>query len=535
MQISFCSECGAKLTKSDIFCSNCGTKAGSEIIGSNSSVKPDNTVNEDDKTYNSFGYIFTNLAALSESFSCDVSEIEVELTNYVNELKKISHHYILIDAANNDFKNLTPDDSWQTHIDLLKRVINETNNSPFLFIAGGHEVIPVPCIINEPGVYVDDEEIYSDLPYNYLESARFSELLWNGQLMCQEVKCHVGRFPTGKDVRFNDLFNYLTNAKKGLIDNQISFKSCFGISTLKWKITSEEVVSKIYNITNLNLSPEVGEENIDNIFSTKSDIYFYNLHGSDSPGAACYFGDDGRINPKAIFPHNMASAQKLNILLTEACYGGRFIGYDKDDSMLLTSISNNTLTFLGSNVVAFGNPGLSKKLLGADVLVNEFIRAIIDGYSAGESISISRVSTYDQADNDDLNYALTTILEFSLYGDPLIMINNGISRMDSNSKFARVFSKKIKSKSIPKSFGILSEVRSLVDTEIDKIRTSVNEYMYPQFNIEPQDLNKVYEITGKFGSRNYNLIYLKKEGQYTRLYSVFTDPGGKITKIYASK
>lgn len=82
-------------------------------------------------------------------------------------------------------------------------------------------------------------------------------------------------------------------------------------------------------------------------------VLIFNLHGSDTPGSACYFGDDGMSNPTAIFPHNLASARNFNILMTEACYGGRFIDYDKDDSMLLTAITNKTIEFLGSNVVAF--------------------------------------------------------------------------------------------------------------------------------------------------------------------------------------
>jgi hypothetical protein len=535
MQNKYCSECGHKVVAYERFCTNCGTQIDASHGNSERSVKPGNFIYKEKDSFNSIGFIFTNLPAMAATLSCDVEDIRSELENYAEELQQIGHRYIIIDACDNEYNNLSPDDSWEDHVDLLKNTIADGSSCPMVFIIGGNEVIPMPCIVNEPAVYADDSEIYSDLPYSYLETTDFSELMWNGQLMCCNVKCHVGRFPTGENMTFNDLSNYLCKAKNALVNNHIKFTKCFGISALSWKITSEAVISKIDRITDLNLSPTINQDNIDDVFQTQSDAYFFNLHGSDSPGNACYFGDDGKSNPRAIFPHNLATAENPNFLMTEACYGGRYIGYDKDDSMLLTSISHNTLSFLGSNVVAFGNPGTSKDLLGADILVSEYINSIIDGYSAGESLSRSRVKTYDHTGNEDLNYALTTILEFSLYGDPIIMTKNGLGKLRSKSKVPTAYLKKIKSMAAPKSVGVLSEVRSLVDQEVEKISKMVNDHMYSRFDIEPRHLSKVYEISGKSGARSYNFVYLKNKNKYPGFYSVFTDTRGKITKIYSSK
>lgn len=533
MQNKFCIECGSKINTDDKFCSNCGTRVEAILESRNRSVKPHSSFSKDEENFSSFGIIFTNLPVLAESLNCELDELQEGIEDYIQELRQIGHQYIILDAAENEYHNLSPDDSWQDHVELLQELVN--GSCPYVFILGGNEVIPMPCIENEPAVYSGDTEIYSDLPYSYLETVDFPELLWNGELMYREVKCYVGRFPTGENMTITDLSNYLNNARNGMVYNHISFTNCFGISAQKWKITSEAVISKINRITELNLSPDITEDNIDGKFQSRSDAYFYNLHGSDSPGSSCYFGDDGHSNPKAVFPHNMASASNLNFLMTEACYGGRYIGYSKDDSMLLTSISNNTLSFLGSNVVAFGNPGSSKDLLGADILVNEFINFLIEGYTTGESFARARIKTYELSGSEDLNYALTTILEFSLYGDPLLMTKNGIGKFKTKSKIASLNPKRIKSVSSPKSVGILNEVRSLVDQEVEKIGKLVNEHLYSHFNVEPRHLQKVFRISGKFGTSGYNFVYLKSKKIYPEIYSVFTDNHGKISKIYSSK
>jgi hypothetical protein len=40
---------------------------------------------------------------------------------------------------------------------------------------------------------------------------------------------------------------------------------------------------------------------------------------------------------------------KNNIIITEACYGAKFIGYDTSNSMLLNSIHQNTLAYFAMN------------------------------------------------------------------------------------------------------------------------------------------------------------------------------------------
>ena len=48
------------------------------------------------------------------------------------------------------------------------------------------------------------------------------------------------------------------------------------------------------------------------------------------------------------------SAKYDNIVVTEACFGGKYIGLPTNGSMLLSSMSNSTMLYLGSSVTAYG-------------------------------------------------------------------------------------------------------------------------------------------------------------------------------------
>lgn len=85
----------------------------------------------------------------------------------------------------------------------------------------GNEVIPMPCIRNEPALFESDENIYSDLPFSYMMNHTFADELWAGNLMAHELRFQVGRFPTGGGVCFDDLANYLANTISALTDSRL--------------------------------------------------------------------------------------------------------------------------------------------------------------------------------------------------------------------------------------------------------------------------------------------------------------------------
>ena len=64
----------------------------------------------------------------------------------------------------------------------------------------------------------------------------------------------------------------------------------------------------------------------------------------------------------AIEPEHMMTCEEPNIVISEACYGGRFIGLDKRHSMMLASLFTNTLAFVGSSLMIYPRPNPEYRL-----------------------------------------------------------------------------------------------------------------------------------------------------------------------------
>ncbi|MFZ2288047.1 MAG: hypothetical protein WAV93_13805, partial [Bacteroidales bacterium] len=122
---------------------------------------------------------------------------------------------------------------------------------------------------------------------------------------------------------------------------------------------------------------------------------------------------------------------------------------------------------------------------------------------------------------------------FSLYGDPVFAIRNVGHKKSFQNR--QLVGRPLKSKSRDKEAGILTEVRTLVDLELERIKSIINDYMYSKFRMEPHSLHKVFAIENDNRKTGYNFIYLDRSKRFSNYYSVFTNSKGNISKIYATK
>jgi hypothetical protein len=182
----------------------------------------------------------------------------------------------------------------------------------------------MPIFDNWVDVDVPDFDYDTDLPYSYLKSYDVEEMAWDGSLYYEDVKLHVGRLPFGEDFNKSQLTNYFDKVILALSQG-FEIGNCFGLSASGWQDASETVLDSL-SIENkdINFSPDVSLYSVDEVFDEASDILYFNLHGSDAPEQPHFFGD---YDP-AISTDQISRMEKNNIIITEACYGAKFIGYD---------------------------------------------------------------------------------------------------------------------------------------------------------------------------------------------------------------
>jgi hypothetical protein len=551
--MNFCNNCGADLRqhKGARFCHNCGNPfetvdplsypQGSNF-GSRSQLRPSGQTIASSKSafgnsHNSYGIIFTNINALANKLNCGEEEVETLILNYISQIEEFGHQYVLVNSGNNSYSNIDADDGWQRHVELLKDFQSDNSQAEYLFIIGGHDVIPMAIIDNEPRCYDDDYEIDTDMPYSYLLNGNFEELLWSGNVFKKDVHLYCGRLPISSNLNLENLDNYLSNSIN-VISSGIDAENCFGMTAKSWERASSTIIKKVPLNKKLHTSPEHNLNSAADVFNTKADVYYFNLHGSDSTGSPEFFGDQSAV----ISPDYLADAENLNFLLTEACYGAKFIDYEINECMLLTTLYNRTVAYVGSSKVAFG--ASSENISSADIVAKSYLENILAGETCGRAMAMARIDVFDACPDDHYDHGTTSAVEFNLFGDPLCSVNSNTKKKSLPSA-----AKKIRSKSFNNSRpekneikldsnqkGVLNEVRNLVNKEVEKIREIINRDLYSKFEIDSRNLSTIFEIKGKYGEKTYNYNYAKESvSGKKQIYSVFADRTGKIKSIIQSK
>ena len=399
------------------------------------------------------GVIFTNLQALARKFGTDAAAVRKLLAAYAEASAAHGIRYRIVDAGDYVFRNpeagrnravtLSPADSWVEHGYLLadyyrfgrSTADDETN---YLFIVGGADVIPMPVLpqyISDPDY--SDTDIDSDIPYAYLLGERTYPMLGTAEIFQYEQYFHTGRLPLAHDASLDDLAGYLRRAAKA--PGSMAVGRAYGQTDLTWLSASASVSEpfrrnrlfrgdmrldeRIYT-QNLFVSPCVERSIVDKVFDRGADFYYFNLHGSDAPTACSFYASYQQQCYEAVTPRQLASAEKPNVVVTEACYGGKFQDYGRGETMLLAAMGDMTLLYLGSSRIAWGASKSSSAadLDNADRLTNVYMAKLLEGYTAGEAFYMARQSFFDYNDGYFTPHQALTIVEFNLFGDPFLHV-----------------------------------------------------------------------------------------------------------------
>ena len=448
----FCPECGNHIEDQNIhFCPECGAK-----IKQDSHVEK-NTPDSQSQGTGIHGLIFTNVGLLAEKMEIDEQDLLSILDEFIRQKREYGISYKLVDAGNYSYQKsgfwgnnrtvcLTLNSPLWDYMDILMDVHNGEKKtgsemSQYLFIIGGNDIIPMPCIHHYIPDDSNDDSIDTDMLYAYPYGKEMLALLESQEAFKYDQLFFVGRLPFGNDASLEDLCGYLERDIN--YSNGIPMNEAYGQCDPHWKKVSSRVANDLLQgnyLRNLDhylsadhyynrliLSPMVVEENVSQVFHTNASLYYFNLHGGEGREARGYFGvmlhqeKDGCW--PVIEPEHMMTCEAPNIIISEACYGGRFIGLDKHHSMMLASLFTNTLTFVGSSRVAWGAVDSSSSSASdipvsyADIVANNFIDAILKGYSAAEALFIARSVLLRSTIPGDPHAALT-VVEFNLFGDP---------------------------------------------------------------------------------------------------------------------
>ena len=569
----FCPECGNQLDNDMLFCPECGTKV--EQVSAKDADSP----------ILAKGILFTHIPRLARKLSVSPQDITSLLESFIRLKAEQGFLYRLADAGAESKglfsrrRSLAQDAPWHEYADLLKQIHDEETRkqeepSTFLFIIGGEDIIPMPAIPHYLGDEAcdADKKIDTDLLYAYPYGPRMNDAICSGQLFFYDALFYVGRLPLATDAVFQDLAGYLQR----VIENPVvTVDTGYGQCDPHWKKVTAKVTSRIrgeellpdyhpipeeLSYDRLFLTPEVDPKVIGQVFNPDAQLLFFNLHGGAAKETSYFLGqsvkdeEDWRI---AIFPAVVAACRQPNVIVTEACYGARFIGFDKAHSMLLSAMAANTLIYLGASRVAYGkpdprDPNSPVQMSNADILTGEFVNHMLDGFPAGAALFEARRCLHQASEIGPVES--TTLVEFNLFGDTTLFImlpqtekaaapaaksNIGTlcSPTTESCKLERV---SIPTEEAPRPMSLLAQVRAQVDANIAEIQSKISEQLYKEWGISPRKPVCMSRTTSLNGQKGYEVQYdlddRKKapEGFYNRL-SVSSDMNGRIRSVRVTK
>lgn len=426
-----------------------------------------------------------------------------------------------------------------------------------LFIVGGDDVIPMPRISNPIN---ETEQLQSDILYCFA-----GEKLT--RLDAKKAICNVGRLPLESgslpSTLTDDLQSYF-NLSNMMLTTGIEVNKVVMTSAQSWLPASNDMVRglpveeppHITDATNgkLFVSPRLS---VDDDYVIKhyqreigqADMLMFNLHGADAHGYSSFYGEglSGHNTPEA-FSCDMLRYSGARIFNTVACFGGRYIGYNRNDSMLMSALyGGGVVLYAGSCTSALGRTGQIHHVAEDALMPSGFSESFMKLYSlylfrgitAGEAFLSAKCDYFNlcrKLDGDDC--ALATVLMFNLYGMPVLHVNSnksvvqearGIKEVYDIDSHQKTTSRVLYDKSQASS-SILSEVRMRVNDNLQKIRSTIESKLYNYWGLNPADLDSIVELTNG-NQKSLRFEYKSGNSPIKRRSWAFADDLGNVKDV----
>ena len=508
------------------------------------------------------GIILTDTARLADAYGCQRSVVTGIIDEYVCRSAGTGFRWYLLDMPAAD----TPVQGWEDIIPVLAEFnagqsISTPGQAVPLFIIGGDRIIPMPKIENPTPQVIGGEYLDADYRYAFADGGDgFDYSVFTGP-----PSYYVGRLPVpiADDGDIDELADYLDRCCEIEEKGGMDIRHATMVSTETWIPSSKDMVSdipvaRIDSSTDLSvegkliLSPNLDMKDDDfyeefSAIAEDVDYLVCNLHGSDDPDVSSYLGED--IN-RTYYPEGLCidilERNSPEILASTACYGARYVGFGLDRSMLLSALSNGTMLFVGSCIIALGNPegaGYSEYLVK---LLNVYLH---QGIPAGAALAKAKRDYYrDKADEEGNVYALFTNLEFNLFGNPLLAMKpilpaDYVPKERKRDGLGRLVTPTFKTpqchfvvRKDPAAQGdILSQVRAEVNRGLEKIARTIQEELYDRLGMQGQELESIIEFGSPGTEQGYYYTFCRDCGQFKSRAIAKTDRNGNIKRIIETK
>ena len=572
----YCPECGTQNAASANFCCNCGTPLNDDEPVREYESNADFGHASPSSLSRQAGILYTDSMRLAEKYGCSQREVRQVLAEFMSQSAQCNMHWQLLDVADHS-RHFNDKDFWLEHNELISRFMQDHRiaygmQTP-LFIIGGHDVIPIPMVEDVFGT-ADDGKIPCDMSYAFTGNF-FSDLWEYGDHSVTEksVRNTVSRLPLEDGEMTSALEDDLTpyfNLCSLYYEDGIPVDKVMMTANASWlpaSKTMSEHLPLIHHAENPDLvkhnmyvSPPVSahdEDTTEPVLHTleETGMLLFNLHGADSHSMSGFYNDYGEA-----FSLDMLEETTARVFNTVACFGARYHGYDRSESMLLTSFyGHGVLLYAGSLIpVPMTELNVPEGVVvhegsGSEHLMPIFCMEQFRGLPMGEAMMRAKLeyfNTFRHMERDD--FSLATMMMFSLYGNPML-------RMQRNDEVLRraeaehVLPVLPQNKNIPvrmkrsqridfkqqASSSLLDQVRRQVDNNIAAIHQMVQQHLYDRFGLEPRWLSHVDSFSMPNGDgtfeEGYSYAYEEMNKAYARKSWVEVDKNGKVKRVIRTK
>ena len=570
----FCPECGTKVDADARFCPNCGTRLDSleeepEQVEENSFYE-----NSDDEQ---IGVIFTDTHKLSEKYGCSQDEVMTVIESFREQSREHGMEWYLLDAPGYVEDKDAP--FWLDYNEAISDFMQEYDlprgvEIP-VFIIGGHDVIPIPMVEDVFGSS-DTGHIPCDMCYCF--GGNFFSDLWDyGDHSITEdyVRNNVARLPLedgAMDTSLaDDLGDYFERCTQ-YYDEGLSVDAVMMEANASW-LPASKTMSEHLPLVNhaddpdmvqdgMYVSPPVStedEDSVEPVIDTLDEcgMLLFNLHGAGSEGMSGFYNDDGEA-----FCTGMLNNTNAQVLNTVACYGARYHGFQRDDSMMLSALYDNGFLLYAGSLIPVPMTDLEvpdgvevHEGSGSEHLMPIYCMEQFRGLPVGEAMMRAKLeyfNTFRFMERDD--FSMATMMMFSLYGNPMLRLQpkeevlqkaeecHVLPVLPQNKRMAPIQKKRMQRVLVKdglKGQSLLEEVQGLVDANLSAIHAQVQQHLYDVLGLEPHWLDHVdsFELSDSkgFSQKGYCYTYVDRSKPYAQKSMVEVTTKGAVTRVFRTK